>query len=61
MSDYYVRKYSPSGVFLGTITGCGKNKHTLDSAHSRSAAYRHAAELRKDDTINKYRVETLGD
>lgn len=32
----------------GIVSGMGKNRGTWDGDHSRSAAYRHAAALRRD-------------
>ena len=37
-----------NGVWDCILSGMGKNKGTWDSDHSRSAAYRHASDLRKE-------------
>ena len=37
-----------NGVWDCILSGMGKNKRTWDSDHSRSAAYLHASDLRKE-------------
>ena len=46
-----------NGKFVGVVAGCGKNRGTWDSDHSRSRAFSHAAELRKLDPGSTYTVE----
>jgi hypothetical protein len=47
MERYEVVQYR-NGKWDSIMSGMGKNKGTQDSDHSRSAAYRHAADLRKE-------------
>lgn len=60
MARYVVVQYR-RGAFDAVITGMGKNRGTLDADHSRSAAYRHVAELRAEPWRKmsglSYRVE----
>ena len=44
---YEVGQYR-NGLFEGVISGMGKNRGTWDTTHGRSAAYRHARELRAE-------------
>lgn len=48
-------------AFIGVVSGMGKNRNTWDSGHSRSAAYRHAKDLRKTcaDAGMRFRVEVI--
>jgi len=45
--QYQVAQYR-NGVFHAILSGMGRNRGTLDSRHGRSAAYRHARELRAE-------------
>lgn len=49
MEFFHVVQYTTAGKFVTVISGMGKNKGTWDSSHSRSAAYRHASQLRTCD------------
>lgn len=57
---YNVVQYR-NGQWDAIVSGMGKNRGTWDSDHSRSAAYRHAAELRAEPWRERaglsYRVE----
>lgn len=59
MTDYVVVKYTKlMGVFIGVVSGMGRNKGTWDAeAKSRRTAQRWAAELRRKDPDHEYRVE----
>lgn len=57
MTRYNVIKRTPSGEFVGIMSGMGRRRSTWDSDHSRSAAYRHARQCRQDDPANHYTVE----
>lgn len=59
MSRFHIVRYDLQGEFLGIMAGCGKNKNTWDSDHSRSAAHRHAADLRQKQPGFVYKVETV--
>ena len=48
MKEYIVVQYR-HGKFDGVLSGMGKNKNTLDTTHSRSAAYFHKKELEKEN------------
>ena len=48
MSDKYCVVQNRNGKFDKVLSGMGKNKNTLDSGHSRSAAYFHKKELEKE-------------
>jgi hypothetical protein len=56
---YVVVKYTKlMGVFIGVVSGMGRNKGTWDAeAKSRRTAQRWAAELRREDPEHDYRVE----
>lgn len=56
---YVVVKYTKlTGVFIGVVSGMGRNKGTWDAeANSRRTAQRWAAELRCDDPEHDYHVE----
>lgn len=41
------------------VSGMGKNRGTWDSDHGRSAAYRLAAQCRRGDPFNAYKVEPV--
>lgn len=60
MDRYVVVQYR-RGAFDAVMAGMGKHRGTLDAGHSRSAAYRHAAELRGEPWRTlaglSYRVE----
>ena len=60
MNRYIVVQYR-HGAFDAVMSGMGKNRGTWDADHSRSAAYRHAAELRAEPRRKlsglSYRVE----
>ncbi len=56
INEYKVVEYQ-NGKFSAVISGMGKNKNTWDSCHSRSAGYRHAAILRKENPDKTYKVE----
>ena len=47
ITGYEVGRYQ-NGIFVCIVSGMGKNRGTWDSAHSRSAAYRHARKLRAE-------------
>ena len=47
MARYNVVQYK-NGRWHSVMSGMGKNRGTWDADHSRSAAYRHAAELRAE-------------
>ena len=63
ISAYQVVQYR-NGKVDAVMSGMGKNRGTLDSMHSRSAAYRHAASMRKEEWRKRaglsYRVEEFG-
>lgn len=52
---FQVAMYDPCGKFIGVVAGMGRNSGTLDSEHGRSAAYAHAAKLRKCPRLLKNR------
>lgn len=54
---FEVVRYTPSGEMAGVMSGMGRNAGTWDSEHSRSAAYRHARDCRRDDPSFIYKVE----
>lgn len=54
---FHVVKRLLNGTFAGIVSGMGRNAGTWDSDHSRSAAYKHAADCRKDDQQHTYHVE----
>lgn len=56
---YVVVKYTKlMGVFIGVVSGIGRNKGTWDAeAKSRRTAQRWARELRREDPEHNYRVE----
>lgn len=56
---FQVAMYDPSGMFVAVVSGMGRNRGTWDSEHGRSAAYTHAAQLRKDQPGFVYRVEPV--
>jgi hypothetical protein len=47
VKSYQVGQYR-NGLFDCILSGMGKNRGTWDSTHSKTAAYRHAAQLRKE-------------
>ena len=57
---YCVTQYR-NGLFDSVLSGMGKNRGTLNSGHSRRAAFRHAAALRAEPWRARagltYRVE----
>lgn len=56
---YFVAIYS-NGIFSGILSGCGRHKNTLDYDHSRSSAYKYAAQSRAQDSIGLiYKVERV--
>lgn len=56
---YFVAIYS-NGIFSGILSGCGRHKNTWDYDHSRSAAYKYAAQARKENSLNLiYKVERV--
>jgi hypothetical protein len=56
---YFIKIYS-NGIFSGILSGCGRHKNTWDYDHSRSTAYRHAAQARASDKAgNIYKVAQL--
>lgn len=59
MKRYQVVQYAANGNFMSIISGMGKNRGTWDSDHSRSAAYRHAAQCRKDYPYCIFQVEEI--
>ena len=62
MNAYHVVQYR-RGAFDAVVSGMGRNRGTLDAAHSRRAAQRHAAALRREpwraQTGLSYRVEPV--
>lgn len=44
---YQIGEYQ-NGIFTHIVSGCGKNKGTWGSTHSRSAAYKHAKDLNNE-------------
>jgi hypothetical protein len=57
----YVHRENPRQLaFVGIVAGMGKNRGTWDTSHGRSAAYKHCAQLRKENAGNNRRffVET---
>jgi hypothetical protein len=48
-----------NGQRVGAVSGMGKNRGTLDSAHSRSAAFHYARICRRDEKDNSvtYKAE----
>lgn len=61
-TEYCVVQYR-KGKLDAVMSGMGKNRGTLDAGHSRRAAQRHAAELRREPWRESaglsYRVEPL--
>jgi hypothetical protein len=56
---YFIKIYS-NGIFSGILSGCGRHKNTWDYDHSRSTAYKYAAQARATDKAgNIYKVEQL--
>lgn len=47
VKSYQVAQYR-NGIFDCILSGMGKNRGTWDSTHSRRAAQRHAADLRRE-------------
>ena len=56
-TTYVVEKHSKTGVFLGAVSGMGRNTGKWDSeARSKRTAQRWAMECRTDDKENIYSV-----
>ena len=53
---FHIVRYQ-NGQFTGVMAGCGRNKGTWDSDHSRSAAFCHAKALRMEQPKYEFRVE----
>lgn len=54
--EYCIVRYK-DGQFSGVMAGCGRNRGTWDTGHSRSTAYRHARALRIEQQGFAYKVE----
>lgn len=56
---YCIVRYTAVGRFVAVMAGCGNNRQTWDTDHSRSTAYRHARSLRSERPEFLYRVEPV--
>ena len=56
---HYVTQRTKAGKFIAIISGLGRNRGTLDAAHSAATARRHARRLRKSDPAHNYTVEGM--
>lgn len=56
MDQFHIIRYV-KGHFDSVISGCGRNKGTLDSTHSKRSAQRHAKALRIAQPGFEFRVE----
>ena len=59
MRDYHVVEYTPRGAFVAVISGMGRNRGKIESAHSLRTAQRQAATLRKENPKMVYKVEHI--
>lgn len=57
MNSFCIVRYTAAGFFDGVMAGCGKNRGTWDTGHSRSAAFRHAKALRVEMPEYRFRVQ----
>jgi len=62
MSTHHVIQYR-DGKFDAVMSGMGRNRGTLESAHTKRTAQRHAQQLRSENWRKtaglSYRVETI--
>lgn len=57
MERFHIVRYTRDGKFDAVMAGCGRNRSTWDTGHSKSAAYKHAATLRVEQPEYRFQVE----
>lgn len=57
---FEIHKFSKDGLFLGVVSGMGRNKGTWDAAaYSLRTAQRWLMQCRKDDPSCAYKIEQV--